>query len=283
MRRALGKQQGVSRGAVGKGCSLVLLGLILGLLTGRCLPAAAGPGPTKTSEPTPHQSLPPDHGAAPIARQPDAARLRELAADRAFRYQEPDASADAWEAFWDRVWRRLNDFFGTSAGRLTGKYGAYAAVLALLVYTVLKLLKVDVTGAFGRSARRGPLDYRAAAEDIHAVDFRARIAEAEEAGNLRLATRLGYLEVLKHLADGGYINWQSDKTNRAYVAELTAEPLRDAFQAATREFEYVWYGDLRLNAGLYQQARVRQRAVAGLLGRRQAVAPASAPPQALPA
>ena len=91
----------------------------------------------------------------------------------------------------------------------------------------------------------------------------ARIAEAEDAGNYRLATRLGYLEVLKHLTDRGLIQWQPDKTNHAYLAELAAGPLREAFRGATRQFEYVWYGELRLNAALYQQARAGQRAVTG--------------------
>jgi len=135
---------------------------------------------------------------------------------------------------------------------------------------VLKLMQVDVTAAFGRAGRRGRLDYDTATENIHEVDFRTRIAEAEEGGNFRLATRLGYLEVLKHLTDGGLIQWQPDKTNHAYLAELAAGPLREAFRAATREFEYVWYGDLRLNNALYRQARASQRAVSGLLAGRPA-------------
>ena len=126
---------------------------------------------------------------------------------------------------------------------------------------MLKLLQVDITGAFGRSARRGPLAYDLAAENIHEVDFTTRIAAAEDAGNFRLATRLGYLEVLKHLTDRGLIHWQPDKTNHAYLAELAAGPLHEAFRAATRQFEYVWYGELRLSAALYQQARAGQRAI----------------------
>ena len=207
------------------------------------------------------QPLPPDRSTALPPRRPDAARLRELAARREFRYVEPEASTDAWDAFWARLWHWLNGLFATRSGRFTSKYGLYAAVLAILVFAVLKLLQVDITGAFGRSARRGPLAYYLAAENIHEVDFKARIAAAEDAGNYRLATRLGYLEVLKHLTDRGLIHWQPDKTNHAYLAELAAGPLREAFRAATRQFEYVWYGELRLSAALYQQARAGQRAV----------------------
>ena len=243
--------------------------LALILAAGTLVPGSARPGPLPATPaptmPTRPQPLPPDRTTALPPRRADAARLRELAAQREFRYVEPDASTDAQGAFWARVWRWLRRLFGTSTGRIGGKYALYAAVLAALVFAVLKLLQVDVTAAFGRSGRRAPLDYGTGAENIHAVDFSARRAEAEAAGNFRLATRLGYLEVLKQLTDRGLINWQPDKTNHAYLAELPAGPLREAFRGATREFEYVWYGELRLNAALYQQARAGQRTVTGLL------------------
>ena len=246
---------------LGPGGRLVLLAL--------CWTVATTAACAKPTEPVaqpartrPHpQPLPPDRSTALPPRRPNTARLRELAARHEFRYIEPEASTDAWEAFWARLWHWLNGLFETRSGQLTSKYGLYAAVLATLVFAVLKLLQVDITGAFGRSARRGPLAYDLAAENIHEVDFATRISAAEQAGNFRLAVRLGYLEVLKHLTDRGLIHWQPNKTNHAYLAELAAGPVREAFRAATRQFEYVWYGELRLNTALYQQARAGQRAV----------------------
>ncbi|GAA3977564.1 DUF4129 domain-containing protein [Hymenobacter antarcticus] len=241
----------------------LLLGL--GLLALPGVPTLAAPAPADSASVARHprsQALPPDRSMVLPVRRANTVRLRELAAQREFRYVEPDASTDAWDAFWARLWRWLSGLMGSPTGRFTWKYGMYAAVLAALVYAVLKLLQVDITGAFGRAARRGPLAYDTAAENIHEVDFAARIAEAEDAGNFRLALRLGYLEVLKRLTDRGLINWQPDKTNHAYLAELAPGSQAEAFRGATREFEYVWYGELRLNAALYQQARASQRAVA---------------------
>ncbi|MFD2721682.1 DUF4129 domain-containing protein [Hymenobacter monticola] len=255
-----------------------------GLLLAGCLALSGAPtlgAPESARHPAPAEfrarPLPPDRSSPLPARRLDAERLRELASQRDFRYVEPNARTDAWGAFWARIWRWLSNLFSTPTGRVTWKYGVYAVALAVLVYAVLKLMQVDVTAAFGRAGRRGQLEYDTAGENIHEVDFRTRIAEAEAAGNFRLATRLGYLEVLKHLTDGGLIQWQPDKTNHAYLAELAAGPVRDAFRAATREFEYVWYGDLRLNASLYQQARASQRAVSSLLAGRPAPVPAAIP------
>jgi hypothetical protein len=264
--------------------ALLVLALAMALPVG----AGAGPAPRVASPNQRIAPLPPDRSTPLSPRRADAARLRELAGQREFRYEKPEASTSAWDAFWARLWRWLSRLRGTRSGtgspawQFISRYGFYAVALGLLVFAALKLLQVDITAAFGRSARRGQMTYDTAAENIHEVDFRARIAEAEEAGNFRLATRLGYLELLKHLTDRGLIQWQPEKTNHAYLAELAAGPLREAFRGATRQFEYVWYGDLRLNAALYQQARASQRMVTAQLdGGRGSVAGAAAFPNAL--
>lgn len=206
--------------------------------------------------------LPADRATPLPARPPDAARLRQLQADPAFRYEEPaPEDLSPWDRFWYWLGHLLSRLLGTPDGQLTWKYGWYAVLVAALVFAVLKFLQVDLTGAFGRSPRRTSLAYDVLDEDIHGVDFPARLAEAEAAGNYRLAVRLGYLEALKHLSDQGRLRWEPNKTNHHYLHELSAGPLREAFWVATRQFEYVWYGELPLTAAQYQPVRVAQRAV----------------------
>jgi hypothetical protein len=130
-----------------------------------------------------------------------------------------------------------------------------------LVFVVLKLMQVDITRAFGRSPRQGPLPYDATTEDIHALNFDAALAEAESAGNYRLAVRLGYLQVLKQLTDLGLIRWQPDKTNHDYLYELPTGPLATAFRQVTQQFEYVWYGEHDdLTPEHYAQAQATRKA-----------------------
>ena len=231
-------------------------------------PAAPAPAARPTEPPTIDNAaikawpLPPDRTTPLPARHPDEVRLRELQADPNFHYAElAPEGLGLWDRFWYWVGRLLERLLRTPGGRLTWQYGWYAAIVAALVFAVLKLLKVDLTGAFGRSARRSGLAYDVLAEDIHGVDFPARLAEAEATGNYRLAVRLGYLEALKHLSDQGVLHWEPNKTNHAYLHELPAGPLREAFRVATRQFEYVWYGELPLTATQYQPVRAAQRAV----------------------
>ena len=209
-------------------------------------------------------------GPAPRLRRPDATRLRELRGQRAFQYEEdvtqPEQSA--WDAFWARVREAIGNWLVSRSYNHFWRWIFYGLFVVAGVFVVLRLLEIDFTAMLGRSPRRTALAYDTMAENIHEVDFATRLAEAEAAGNWRLAVRLGYLQLLKSLADGGLINWQPDKTNHAYLAELPATgPLRGAFREATRQFEYVWYGELALTAPLYAQVRAGHQALRTQLGR----------------
>lgn len=225
---------------------------------------------------TPHQTvtaglaLRPDQGPAPRLRRPDAGRLQELRGQREFQYEEdvtqPEQSA--WNAFWARVREAIGNWLVSRSYNHFWRWIFYALFVGAGVFIVLRLLEIDFTAMLGRSPRRAAMAYDTMAENIHEVDFATRLAEAEAAGNWRLAVRLGYLQLLKALADGGLIQWQPDKTNHAYLAELPATgSLRGAFREATRQFEYVWYGELALTAPLYAQVRASHQALRAQLGR----------------
>jgi hypothetical protein len=146
-----------------------------------------------------------------------------------------------------------------------GRYFVYGTFLIAFVFLVLQLLKVDLTGAFGRNPKRMPLTYTTEGEDIHTVDFAARIAEAENSGDYRLAVRLGFLSVLKQLTDRGLLDWRPEKTNTDYLAEVPGGPLHIAFAQVARQFEYAWYGELPLTAADYNLARDSRLALVQLL------------------
>ena len=240
----------------------LLLVLLLGL---SAIPGRAAPQPEMATRP-----LLPDQGPAPRLRRPDAGRLRELRGQSAFQYEEAVTTPEqsAWSAFWARVREAIGNWLASRSYNHFWRWILYALFVGAGVFIVLRLLDIDFTAMLGRSPRRAALAYDTMAENIHEVDFATRLAEAEAAGNWRLAVRLGYLQLLKTLADGGLINWQPDKTNHAYLAELPATgPLRGTFREATRQFEYVWYGELALTAPLYAQVRAGHQALRAQLQR----------------
>lgn len=216
-----------------------------------------------SGQPAATRALPPDQGPAPRLRRPNATRLQELRGQRAFQYAEPvdRPEQSAWDAFKARVARAILNWLNSRSYSHFWRWVFYALFLVAGVFVVLKLLQIDLTAMLGRTPRRAGLAYDTAAENIHEVDFATRLAEAEAVGNLRLAVRLGYLQLLKNLSDRSLIHWQPDKTNHAYLAELPpAGPLRADFREITRQFEFVWYGELALSGPLYEQVRGGHRA-----------------------
>lgn len=219
---------------------------------------ASAPADTAMAPP-----LPPDAAALPAVRRPAEARLRELRVQRDFQYTEvaeEPATASWWQRLLGWLLRQLGGLQETKGGRVAWNTIIYGLLGAGLVFAVLKLLQVDITRAFGRGPRRGPLAYEAGPENIHELNFTEAIAQAEATGNLRLAVRLGYLHLLKQLTDRDLIAWQPDKTNQAYLHELAASyPVAHAaFAQLTRQFEYSWYGELPVSATGYQQVRADQ-------------------------
>ena len=250
--------------------------LLLSTLLGAGLAAEAQPlpalPPAGAAKPAATAPLPPDQAATGPRHPPAAvgARLDELRGQREFHYTDAAPPApSAWELFWDRFWRWVGRWLSRTSYHDFWRWVVYGLLVGAVVFVVLKLLQVDLTAAFGRSPRRvAALAYDATTENIHDLDFSLRLREAEATGNYRLALRLGYLELLKNLSDQDFIDWQPDKTNHAYLRELAARhpTARAPFGELTRQFEYVWYGELALPAGLYQQARAAQQQLGRQLG-----------------
>ena len=244
---------------------------VIGLTLLLAAPAGAAPGPQLPQPPllpppdttvahanTRFVPLPADTGAPARLRPPAAGRLAALARRPEFRYVEPEiksSSDSSWTRFWRELLRRVMKLFSGPTYESKGRYVVYALFAAAFVYVVLRLLRLDVTGLFGRRNRAVPLPYEILSEDIHRIDFTGELARAEEAGNYRLAVRLGYLLTLRHLTERNLIRWQPDKTNHDYLRELAGSPWGPGFQDLTRQFEYVWYGERPLSAAQYPALR----------------------------
>ena len=261
----------------------LLSGLVLLVAACSVLAAPPQPGPrlwrhrapaladTATAPP-----LPADAATQPPLRRPAAERLQELRGQHDFQYVEtkavPVAGRSLWQRFLGWLWDWLSELFDTEGGHTVGNVVFYGIMGAALVFAVLKLLQVDLTRVFGRAPRSLPLDYEAGEENIHELNFDDALTQAEATGNLRLAVRLGYLQLLKQLTDRNLIDWQPDKTNQTYGRELEASrpAARPAFGELTRQFEYAWYGELPVSAGLYRQVREAQQQFGQQLSRAKA-------------
>jgi hypothetical protein len=160
-----------------------------------------------------------------------------------------------WERFWIWFWDLIARLFGgkqTSGSFPFMKYLFYATVIGLVIFFIIKLIGMDFGNLFNRESKQVEISYNESLENIHQVTFDEEIEKALAQRNYKLAIRLLYLSTLKQLNDARLIQWQTEKTNSAYLNELTDSSQRQSFGILTRQFEYVWYGNFSVDARSFQ-------------------------------
>lgn len=146
-------------------------------------------------------------------------------------------------------WMRNAHFNGTWLGVFLTllKYLIYVAAIAFVVFIIIKAFGIDPINLLRGNAKKINIPYSESVEDINAINFDEELEKALAQNNYRLAVRLLYLHALKHLSDLQLIHWQIDKTNTAYINELTDPSQKQVFSLITRQFEYVWYGNFSID------------------------------------
>jgi hypothetical protein len=120
-------------------------------------------------------------------------------------------------------------------------FGLVALLIGLIIYKLTK----NLAGPGAIKVNKTDLNKSSVEiENIEELDLRSPLAKALAEGNLRLAIRLYYLNLLKALNEGGMIRWKKDKTNREYLSELyLANYFYSEIRGLTLSYEEVWYGE----------------------------------------
>jgi len=179
-----------------------------------------------------------------------------------FKYTDEVTQPSWWERFWHWFWQWLGHLFDFSkikhartffsALGLLVEYLIILGAAAALVFFILKLVGIDTRNIFSRKPLPADLPYSESLENIHEINFDNEIEKAVAQHNYRLAVRMLYLKCLKQLSDATLISWRPEKTNSAYVNELTDNNQRTAFKQLTTQFEYVWYGEFFIDGSVYK-------------------------------
>lgn len=191
----------------------------------------------------------------------DTVAIQALKKQPEFQYND---NIETSPSLWRRFWNWLKSLFkpmkiGTHASKFwivlgyVIKYLLIIGGLAAVVFLSLKLAGMDMLNVFRRKPVSANLEYSELFEDIHEINFDDEIEKAIAQPNYRLAVRLLYLRSLKHLSDAGLIKWQPEKTNSAYVDELSNSEQKRFFKILTLQFEYVWYGEFTINAQAFNK------------------------------
>ena len=121
----------------------------------------------------------------------------------------------------------------------------YFVIIGIIVVIVMLVLRRGQSPV--QISRRGHV--RADDEELgEAEDIDRLIGTAVHDGRFRDAVRFLYLRSLADLRDAKIIEWQVDKTDSDYVRDVRGRwEHAEAFAAAVRHFQYVWYGEHAIN------------------------------------
>jgi hypothetical protein len=121
--------------------------------------------------------------------------------------------------------------------------------IAVLIYIIAQVLMKNKILLFKRNKKFG--DVQEGEENEEHTDLHALISQAESAGNLRMAARYRYLNLLNDLNERKLITLHNEKTNWDYVRQMNKHPQYDKFRYLTLAYDYVWYGEIQPTAEQY--------------------------------
>lgn len=159
-----------------------------------------------------------------------------------------------WEQFKRWLAEQLSRLFGSVEIDFPIDWLLYIFCAAAIIFAVLKLMGVSISGLFRRDESANRIDMQPVTEqDIHEINFEEEISRAQQSQDYRKAVRLLYIWTLKRLADADLIRWHAGKTNADYQRELQSHSLLPDFRSLSIYYEYAWYGEFPVDAQLYQK------------------------------
>jgi len=107
--------------------------------------------------------------------------------------------------------------------------------------------------------------------DAEAIDpgvagYEKHLQEAIARGNFRQAVRFLHLQTLRLMADRELIVLSKDKTNADYLRVLLKTQWYQPFARLTRDYEYIWYGEVNVNADQFSRIHGQFRQFINELG-----------------
>jgi hypothetical protein len=230
---------------------LTLLGFLFLFISAMAFGSPAGPAPARLFS---------DTSTNIKSRKFDGETLQRYRQQPAFNYHEETSGPSLWDRFWRWFWKWIDSWFNKNP-KTTNRFmvGLFIFLKYLfiiggggaLVLLILKLAGINPNIFRKKSSAIVP--YSEFFEDINAIDFEQEIEKAIGQQNYRFAVRLLYLQSLKKLSDRGLIDWQINKTNSAYVTELSNTLQQSTFKKLTLQFEYVWYGEFVLSKNVFER------------------------------
>ena len=187
--------------------------------------------------------------------------FKEKYTDADFQYEKKIKEKNSWDRFLDWLAYWLSKVFSfSSEGSSVSFVEILFKVLAVgvILFVIYLIVKAIMNGegrwVFGKSSDKRVINYDEIEKNLHLVDFEKLIKEATKSGENRLLIRYYYLWLLKKLAEKEIIDWDVEKTNSDYIYEIKSEKLRGEFTYLSYLYNYIWYGEFKLEEEMLAKA-----------------------------
>jgi hypothetical protein len=181
-------------------------------------------------------------------------KKKELLNDSDYMYDRIGPEPESlWQRFKNWFWRKVASIFTSKEGDIGIKILEYGLMIAAIVVIILLLLKNNIRSLFYGKAAAVHIDYSEFEEHIDSINFDEMIQDSVSKKDYRKAIRLHFLKLLKGLSDRNLIQWKIDKTNNDYSIELNKSKYSNQFRELASLYEYVWYGDFKLEEEKYTE------------------------------
>lgn len=168
------------------------------------------------------------------------------------------------ESLWEKMKKRIAEMMRSIFGEVDPlKSANYAeiilrffaiVIIGLVIYFLLKfLLSKDGNLFFGKKNKKLDISDQDLKENIHEINFPDSIHNFERKIDYRSAIRYQFLFVLKKLSDKKRIEWNPEKTNKDYLAELKDKNQKTEFKELVYIFNNIWYGEFDVENQNYER------------------------------
>ncbi|MCM4160662.1 DUF4129 domain-containing protein [Antarcticibacterium flavum] len=193
----------------------------------------------------------------------DSAKLEDYRQLKAFDYLN-EIEKDSW---WTRFKKWLDMKYQQFLNWLFGEYQAnsiltfllkllpYLIIIAILGFIVWLFIRLNPGASFLGEMEQPGVIFNEEEEIIQKADISGLIEEAIARGDYRLAVRYYYLRLLKQLDSNGIINYEYQKTNADYLAEIKENELQNSVRRIIRLYNFIWYGNFEVSAGDFNRVQ----------------------------
>ena len=168
------------------------------------------------------------------------------------------------ESLWEKMKKKIAEIMRAIFGEVDPlKTSNYAEIIlrffaiiiiGLVIYFLLKfLLGKDGNYFFGKKNKKLNIAEQDLEENIHEINFPNSINDFERKKDYRSAIRYQFLFVLKKLSDKKLLEWNPEKTNKDYLAELKDKNHKSNFKELVYIFNNVWYGEFEVDEKSYNR------------------------------